>query len=100
MSENIMSRGDLVRAIAVETDVPATTVESVLKSYEATVLRQLESRGEVRQTGFGSFKVTERLERHSRNPRTGDAVHVPARSVARFTPGKLLKAVGLPTAQG
>ena len=42
--------------------------------------------------GFGSFKTTSRKARTARNPQTGEPVKIPKRRVARFTPGKALKA--------
>jgi nucleoid DNA-binding protein len=47
---------------------------------------------EVRIHGFGTFKTQERAARVGRNPRTGEAVKVPARRVARFTAGSTLAA--------
>ena len=41
--------------------------------------------------GFGTFKVTERKARMARNPRTGEAVPVPARRVPVFKVSKMLK---------
>lgn len=42
--------------------------------------------------GLGVFKNKSRKERVARNPRTGEEVRVPARSVPTFQPSKLLKA--------
>lgn len=41
--------------------------------------------------GFGSFRVRERNSRKGRNPKTGEAVDIPAKRVAYFKPGKELK---------
>ena len=41
--------------------------------------------------GFGAFSVKHRPERTGRNPRTGDAVHVPAKAVPFFKTGKELR---------
>ena len=41
--------------------------------------------------GFGSFQVNYRPERVGRNPRTGQSVMVPAKHVAHFKPGKVLR---------
>lgn len=41
--------------------------------------------------GFGSFRVREQKARTARNPRTGEAVRVPARSVPTFKPSKALR---------
>ena len=41
--------------------------------------------------GFGSFEVKQANARNGRNPKTGEAVFVPARRKVRFKPGKMLK---------
>ena len=87
----IMSRGDVVDAIAAEVDLPQAKVNQIIKSFEGTIKRQAASGGEVRLTGFGSFKVAHRTARTSRNPQTGDPVAVDARNALRFVPGKDLK---------
>jgi len=42
-------------------------------------------------SGFGIFKVADRKAREGRNPRTGEAIHIPASKKMRFTPAKVLK---------
>jgi DNA-binding protein HU-beta len=42
-------------------------------------------------SGFGTFFLAERAARMGRNPRTGEEVHIAARKVPRFIPGKKLK---------
>ena len=42
--------------------------------------------------GFGAFSVRHRKARKGRNPRTGEAVEVEAKSVPFFRPGKELRA--------
>jgi integration host factor subunit alpha len=49
-------------------------------------------RGEiVHLVGFGSFHYKVRRPRRGRNPRTGQAVQVPAKKVVQFRPGSWLK---------
>jgi len=40
---------------------------------------------------FGIFELKRRKERTARNPKTGEAVHVPARTVVAFKPGRIMK---------
>jgi len=64
------------------------------RAVEATVgiiTSALKKRDRVRLPGFGIFRVSHRKARTARNPRTGAAVQVPARTVPRFTPSKDLK---------
>ena len=50
------------------------------------------ARGErVELRGFGAFSVKQRDARVGRNPRTGEAVDVDAKSVPFFKTGKLLR---------
>jgi integration host factor subunit beta len=41
--------------------------------------------------GFGSFDLHHRPPRSARNPRTGEAVDLPAKVVVHFKPGKEMK---------
>lgn len=51
----------------------------------------LEKGDSVTFPGFGSFKVTQRAARESRNPRTGEPLKIPATRVVKFQSGKTLK---------
>lgn len=46
---------------------------------------------DVRITNFGTFKTVKKAARSGKNPRSGNVIHIPARSVAKFTPGKQLR---------
>jgi DNA-binding protein HU-beta len=41
--------------------------------------------------GFGTFSVSKRKARMGKNPRTGEAIKIPATKVAKFKVGNLLK---------
>ena len=92
MSEtNIKSKGDVVDEVAALVDLPQTKVDAVLKAFVETIKRQVASGGEVRMVGFGSFKVTHRAARTSRNPQNGEPIEVGAHNAIRFVPGQALK---------
>lgn len=42
-------------------------------------------------TGWGKFEVAERAARTCKNPKTGEAVDVPAKKVVKFKAGKMLE---------
>lgn len=92
---NILSRGDIVDSVAAQVDMPQTKVDTVLKAFEGAIARQLAAGGEIRLAGIGTFKVTQRSARVSRNPRTGEPIQVPARAAPSFKAGKALKDVAL-----
>jgi DNA-binding protein HU-beta len=41
--------------------------------------------------GFGTFQPVKRAARKGRNPQTGKAIKIKAKTVAKFKPGKTLK---------
>jgi DNA-binding protein HU-beta len=45
----------------------------------------------VQITGFGTFQLRERKARAGRDPRTGEAIAIPAARVPAFSAGKSLK---------
>ena len=53
------------------------------------VIKETLAKGEtVRLVNFGTFKVVARKARKGRNPRTGEAIDIPAKNVVRFKAGK------------
>lgn len=63
-------------------------VNDVFSSIAAT----LRNGDAVRLAGFGSFVVRERNARAGRNPKTGEALTIPARKVVRFRPASAFQA--------
>ena len=65
----------------------AKAVEGV---FEA-ITSELQSGGEVRVVGFGTFSVANRKATTGRNPRTGESIQIPASKQPKFKAGKGLK---------
>ncbi|MFN3480543.1 MAG: HU family DNA-binding protein [Thermodesulfovibrionales bacterium] len=62
-------------------------VETVFESMKEAL-----SRGEkVEIRGFGNFRLKKRKSRTARNPKTGETVEVPAKSILYFKVGKELR---------
>lgn len=87
-----MNKADLIQAIAAQSGESKSTVERVLKGFEATVSDTLVAGGEVALIGFGTFSVTDKPERQGRNPKTGEALTIAAHKAPKFKPGANLKA--------
>jgi integration host factor subunit beta len=47
--------------------------------------------GRIEIRGFGSFDVRHRPPRIAHNPKSGEAVHLPARVAIHFKPGKEMR---------
>ncbi len=87
-----MTRSDLVEELAARfgqlTQRDAEyTVKTILDAVSDALVRG--HRIEIR--GFGSFSVNRRPPRMGRNPRSGEAVHIPEKRVPHFKPGKALR---------
>ncbi|AQX19531.1 MULTISPECIES: HU family DNA-binding protein [Bartonella] len=86
-----MNKSELVNSIAEKAGVSKAQAGSILDAFIASVTEALASGGDVRLPGFGSFEVSKRAATKGRNPSTGVEIHIPARSVPKFSAGKSLK---------
>ena len=87
-----MVRSELVRVLSeklpeiMERDVELA-VNCMLKQMEEALVQG--ERIEIRD--FGSFDLHHRASRLARNPKTGEAVNLPAKVVVHFKPGKEMR---------
>ena len=65
----------------------AKAVEGVF----GAITNELQSGGEVRVVGFGTFSVANRKATTGRNPRTGESIQISASKQPKFKAGKGLK---------
>lgn len=64
--------------------------KEVVDSFKWFIQAGLAHDGIVRLDGVGTFKVVQKPARIGRNPRTGEAVEVPAKAVVKFKPSSKL----------
>ncbi len=86
-----MTKADIVEDIAQKTGLTKKEVGETVDLFLEEISKLLVDGHHLEIRGFGTFKVKERKERMARNPRTGDAVPVPARRVPVFKVSKMLK---------
>jgi integration host factor subunit beta len=87
-----MIRSELLQAIAADNpDLRPEEVEQVVTIFFDEIGKRLAEGGRVELRGFGAFSTRSRDARQGRNPRTGDAVDVPAKRVPYFKPGKEMR---------
>jgi integration host factor subunit beta len=86
-----MTKADLVEQVAKEADMTKKDAEQLVEIIFDSITESLNRGEKIELRGFGSFRVRERNSRMGRNPKTGDAVAIPAKRVAYFKPGKELK---------
>lgn len=89
-----MTKADLVEQVA-DAIGPGITKKDcalVVDGFLNAVKVALAQGENIEIRGFGTFKVRKRKTRMARNPRTGESVEVPSRSVPVFKPSKHLRA--------
>lgn len=62
-------------------------VESV-ELFLDSIKESLKTGDKVSLVGFGTFYLKSKGERNGRNPRTGEKIRIPAKSIVAFKPGK------------
>src|SRR5579862_9003241 len=88
-----MTKAEFVESLANTLNQTKSESERVLGAV-VDVLRQALQRGEkIDLRGLGVFKVRESKPRQARNPRTGEALSIPAKKTAVFKSGKELSAL-------
>ena len=88
-----MLRSELVAKLADRySHLPADKLEKAVAIILDEITDALARGDRVELRGFGAFSVRKREARRGRNPRTGETVDVPAKSVPFFKAGKELRA--------
>ena len=86
-----MNKNDLVSAVAGSAGMSKADAAKAVDGVFESISGALSSGGEVRIVGFGTFSVANRKATTGRNPRTGDAINIPASRQPKFKAGKGLK---------
>ena len=85
-----MTKAEFVESLANTLNQTKSEGERVLEAVVDLLKQALQRGDKIDIRGLGVFKVRESKPRQARNPRTGEALSVPARKVAVFKPGKEL----------
>ncbi|HEY1029774.1 MAG TPA: HU family DNA-binding protein [Pseudomonas sp.] len=85
-----LTQKDLLDTIALElgasgTPVSKTQVDAVLNRLSIVTARTLKAGGDVPLPGIGKLKASQRAARTGRNPSTGLAIEIPAKTVVKLT---------------
>ena len=86
-----MNKNDLVSAVAGSTGMSKADSAKAVEGVFGAISGALSSGGDVRIVGFGTFSVVNRKATTGRNPRTGQAIQIPASKQPKFKAGKGLK---------
>lgn len=87
-----MTKSELIERLAArQTHLMHKDVELAVKLVLDRISMALAKQDRVEIRGFGSFALHHRPSRVGRNPKTGEAVTIPAKHVPHFKPGKEMR---------
>lgn len=86
-----MNKTELVAEIAGKSGLSKKDAEKALTAVVESITDAVVKGEKVQLVGFGSFEVKCRESRMGRNPRTKEAIEIPATRVPVFKAGKALK---------
>ena len=86
-----MNKTELAAAVAEKTGLSKKDAERVVAATLETITQTLQKGEKVQLSGFGIFETKEREARVGRNPRTKEAIQIPATKTPAFKASKTLK---------
>ena len=87
-----MNKTQLIDAVAKQADLKKKDAEAAVNAVIAVIEKALVDGEKVQLVGFGTFEVKARAERTGKNPRTGEAITIPASKYPAFSAGGAMKA--------
>ncbi len=86
-----MNKTQLIEAVAKQADLKKKDAEAAVNATLAAIENALVEGEKVQLVGFGSFEVKSRAARTGKNPRTGEAITIPASKYPAFSAGSAIK---------
>ena len=86
-----MNKAAIVEAVHGILGGTKVQAEQAVETMINSIIDSLKKGEEVSIAGLGIFSVKQRAAREARNPRTGEAIKVPAMKVPKFRAAKALK---------
>ena len=86
-----MNKTQIVEAVAAKAELTKKDAEKAVNAFLASVSAELAKGEKVQIVGFGTFEVKARGARTGRNPKTKEAIKIPASKHPAFVAGKALK---------
>lgn len=91
MEDKLMTKTELISAVADKTDSTKKNAEAAVNAIISTITDALASGEKVSIVGFGTFEVRDRKEKQVLNPQTKQMMTAPASKAPAFKAGQALK---------
>jgi DNA-binding protein HU-beta len=96
MANKPLTKSQLVTALADKTGLTKVQVNKFFDTLHTTAVSEAKKAGEFTLPGFGKLVKANRKARMGRNPQTGEAIKIPAKTVVKFRVAKACKDAIIP----
>jgi DNA-binding protein HU-beta len=96
MAGKVMTKAQLVSQIADKAGLTKATASEVLEILASTAIVETKKNGQFIIPGVGKLVKSQRKARMGRNPQTGAAIKIPAKTVVKFRVAKACKDAVVP----
>ncbi|MDI3496599.1 MAG: DNA-binding protein HU-beta [Patescibacteria group bacterium] len=86
-----MTKSQMIAALAEGTEMSKKEVSNFMDNLSSLVYKEVKKNGECIIPGFGKLVKVKRKAREGRNPATGEAIKIPAKTVVKFRLAKAVK---------
>jgi nucleoid DNA-binding protein len=86
-----MNKKDTINKLKEVGQITKTQAEAILDTFIADIRNELAKTGKSEVCGLGTFKTVDTQARQGRNPKTGEAIEIPAGKRIKFSACKALK---------
>ena len=91
MANKVMTKAQLVSLIADKIELTKAAANAVLDLVAETAVAETKKNGQFVIPGIGKLVKSQRNARMGRNPQTGEAIEIPAKTVVKFRVAKACK---------
>ena len=97
MAGKVMTKSQLVGLIAENSGVSKTIAIGMIETLAETAISETKKTGQFVIPGIGKLVKSNRKARMGRNPQTGAAIKIPAKTVVKFRVAKACKEAVVPS---
>ena len=92
----MMTKSQIVAHLAEKVEIPKKTTAAVLVELVTLATKEAKSSGQFVVPGLGKAVKANRKARMGRNPQTGEAIKIPAKTVVKFRLAKAFREAVVP----
>lgn len=96
MAGKVMTKSQLVAHIADKAGITKASASEILEIIAGTAVTETKRNGQFVIPGIGKLVKSQRKARMGRNPQTGAAIKIPAKTVVKFRVAKACKDAVVP----